>query len=114
MLIIRRAQMEALRVEQLAQLEVYLFGHVKRFWPKQLERLGEGQARSWIHYGLGCALGHGFDGERDLGRWIDLMFAHGRDFDLLPWAAPILANSMPPARKLVELWQVAVVQLGQE
>lgn len=70
-----------------------VLAHVERFFPERLNELSEEEALWVVHSGLGRANAHGFFSERDVCKYITLMFVLGLDFDRsgeFPWAAEIL------------------------
>ncbi|MEP6538279.1 MAG: hypothetical protein ABJF23_23275 [Bryobacteraceae bacterium] len=80
--------------------------HLNRCFAAQCRQLGEKGVQDEIRYGIKQAAGYGISLERDVCKYIDLMFAFGRDFDRdlkLPWAAQILRdNSFDEATVKVE------------
>lgn len=70
--------------------------HVQECFPEQCEALGDTETREAIREGIGLASDYGITLERDVCRYISLMFAFGRRFDRdrqLPWAGRILNDS---------------------
>ena len=69
--------------------------HVRRYFAAQCRALGEKGTREMVLHGLKRAKAHGFTAEADVSKYIDVMFAYGRDFDQdpqLPWASRILGD----------------------
>ena len=86
-----------------------MVAHLKEFFPAQCERLGEPEVRRWITTGTEKAGSYGIVSERDVCKYIDVMFVHGRNFDTdAPWAHPILtARAVDPADKTKALFEAA-------
>jgi hypothetical protein len=104
MLVIREPQMAALGRRHRAGFDARLRDHLRRFFPERCAALGDVGLDEAIAHGVGRAHEHGLTAERDVCKYVDLMFVFGRDFDLpeqQPWAARILrrlATSPPSAR----------------
>jgi hypothetical protein len=104
MLVIRDPQMAALGLRHRAAFEARLREHLRRFFPERCAALGPGGLDEAVGHGVARAGAHGIVAERDVCKYVDLMFVFGRDFDLAarqPWAARILrrhAASAPSAR----------------
>jgi len=115
MLRIRQEMMEALSRGVLATYEDNVVAHAWRAFPERCEALGEAGTREMAQHGMIRAPMYGIVGERDVCRYIDLMFALGRDFDLdrhLPWAHEILHNqAWSPHRRLTRLCDRAIEHL---
>lgn len=95
MLTIRREQMELLGKEMERRFIERTVAHARRYFPARCRELGEKGTRETVVYGLERAKAHGFSAEADVSRYIDVMFAYGRDFDRdpgLPWARRILED----------------------
>ena len=62
-----------------------------------------------IRYGIQRAGVYGFDTQRDVTKYLNLMFEFGRDFDVDPncaWSQEILADSAPG--KMERLYEAAL------
>ena len=93
MVMIRRAQMTAFQDAALRDFERRMVLHLSQTFPAVCEPLGDAGVRESIQYGMQRAGSYGIAAERDVCKYIDLMFVFGRDFDKdpsLPWAAGIL------------------------
>ncbi len=93
MLKVRREQKEVFGEVAAKRFEDRTVQHVKEFFPKHCEILGEGPVRQVIRRGIERAEDHGLTSERDVTLYIGLMFMLGSNFDLdpqLPWAVEIL------------------------
>lgn len=93
-ILLRGPQVEALRVSSSEGFVERVQAHLRAFFPAECERLGSAAAlREVVRHGLGRARGHGLRSQREACKYLDLMFAFGRDFDRDPrlgWVAPIL------------------------
>lgn len=95
MLLIRKAQMETLRKAAQQGFENKMLAHLNRFFPDACAAMAESGTREIIRYGIGRAKRNGFESEREVCKYIDVMVVFGRDFDRdtnLPWATEILSD----------------------
>jgi len=80
--------------------------HLNKFFPRQCKTLGEAETLEAIREGIGRAAGYDIVAERNVCKFIDLMFAFGREFDRdrnLPWAQEILNDeSLPDPTKRID------------
>ena len=70
--------------------------HLERCFPHRCRALGPDGVREAVDHGIARAAAYGIRSERDVCKYVDLMFVFGRDFDLpaeQPWAAKILATA---------------------
>lgn len=96
MLKIRKEQMDELAKVPLGNFENGMVEHVKRFFPKYHDVMGEPAVRKTIRYGVDRAEEHGFTTERDVCQYINLMFLLGSDFDTdiqLPGLAAVFGDT---------------------
>jgi len=105
---------EAAHADFVARMRV----HLRKFFPEQCDALGEVKTGQLIEFGITRAREHGFEAERDVCKYIDLMFTFGREFDRnpgLPWAQQILRNRAPadPDRRMRWLHATAIEALRQ-
>jgi len=121
MLSIRQEQIAIISEPFLREFEQRVVAHLHRVWPEKCRVFGaEGVAES-AREGIQRARQHGFRTERDVTRFVDVMYACGQNFDTDPtlaWAGAILRDERlrPPARmdKLyVELERRAAVTTAQ-
>ena len=92
--------------------------HMRSFFPERCEALGETKTGQFIEFGVERARAHGFEAERDVCKYIDLMcvFDHGFDRDeRMPWARDILESGFPldPGERMQRLDRAAVEVLRQ-
>ena len=91
-LVIRDDQMRAIGQ---AMFQGWMRDHLRRYFPDQCSRMDQPALRRAISDGIAKAHSHGFVNEADCCRYVDMMFALGRNFDTdpaLPWAADILSD----------------------
>src|SRR5215469_14383592 len=72
--------------------------HLRKFFPERCDSLGEIKIGQLIEFGVKRARGYGFETERDVCKYIDLMCAFGHGFnrdERLPWARQILECRFP-------------------
>ena len=96
---IRGEQMDDLSRNLEASFLSRMMVHLNKFFPLQCEALGEESIIDSIHYGVSRAAAYGIVAERDVCKYIDLMYALGRDYDRDPnyaWAYADLTNSTIP------------------
>src|SRR5437764_345403 len=94
-MIIRQEQMAVLAGVHQRKFEDELAEHLNRCFPDKCAALGEARMRHVIRHGIGRAASHGINLERDICKFIDLMFVFGYGFDEcpdLPWVTPILED----------------------
>src|SRR3954469_13166811 len=94
-MIIRQEQMARLSRVHRRKFEDCVAEHLNRCFPDKCAVLGEARLRHVIRYGIERAASHGINLERDVCKFIDLMFAFGYGFDKspdLPWVSPILED----------------------
>lgn len=92
---VRSEQINALSQQKVDSFEDRMEQHLLRCFPGECAALGSEGVRETIRYGIERASSYGIDLERDVCKYIDLMFAFGRDFDRSPessWAGPILTD----------------------
>ncbi len=92
-MVIRQAQMGALADHVSRTFEDRMVAHLNKCFPSECRERGDPEVRAWIRYGIERASAYGITAQRDVCKYIDLMFVFGRDFDRdpnLPWAASIL------------------------
>jgi hypothetical protein len=116
MLKIRKEQMEELAKVTVRSFEDGMVEHIKKFFPKFHEVMGEPAVRNAIRYGVDRAEVYGFKAERDVCLYINLMFLLGSDFDTdvqLPWLAAILTDEtgMEPGARMDKAYDAAMEYL---
>ncbi len=95
MLIIRKAQMDAIHRERLDEFRVWMRAHLRRHFREQMEGRGDAELDSLIDRGIRRAQQHGADQERSFCKYLALVAALGEGFEAdprYPWAARVLAD----------------------
>jgi hypothetical protein len=93
MLTIRRKQMAVFAEVETKKFVDRVVVHLKKFFPKQCEAMGDSQLPETIRYGIKRAASYNIKAQRDVSRYVDLMMVLGHDFDRdkrLPWAGEVL------------------------
>ncbi|MBW2247057.1 MAG: hypothetical protein JRF62_07615 [Deltaproteobacteria bacterium] len=116
MLIIREEQMEVFRKYMCRQFENRMVLHLSKYFPEECKALGEQRVRNTIRYGIERAKTYGIVIQNDVGRYTNLMFTFGRDFDkdpTLPWAGEVLNDEDLgwPTRRMDVLYEKAAKHL---
>lgn len=118
-IVLRDAQVEALRGTRTERFVERLEAHLRRFFPADCERLGGPRAlREVVHHGLSRAEHHGLRSQREVCKYLDLMFAFGRDFDRdarLAWAVAIFEGHTHDLSraKIDRLFEAGLAHLDQ-
>jgi hypothetical protein len=111
MLTITAQQADALHKDLRRRFVDRMMAHVRQYFPRQFEKLGEPIVREWVEAGIKRSGEYGIVSERDVCKYIDVMMVFGREFDKDPncsWAPPILtAQPTDPALKTERLFQTA-------
>ncbi|WP_437671974.1 hypothetical protein [Sorangium sp. So ce131] len=110
MLVIRGAQMEALGGELEARFERRVIDSVKRLWPGACEaRGGDAEITTAVRAALEKGQRYGLEAERDLVRFVHLVFMLGDAFDAdggHDWAHAALSDSaLAPSAKIDALFE---------
>jgi hypothetical protein len=96
MLILRKAQLEALDRDSERLFLDRMVNHVSEIFPDKCEELGSrGKIRELIRQGLIQARGYDINTEEDVALYVDIMFGIGPDFpegEDMAWARSILEN----------------------
>ncbi len=99
MFVIRDAVWDRLAEQAVADFIGRMRVHLRKFFPEQCDALGETRIGQLIEHGIRRARVYGFQSERDVCKYIDLMCVFGHAFDRnerLPWARQILESRFPP------------------
>jgi hypothetical protein len=111
MFTLRQQHIEAFNKDIRCRFEERMVAHVNQFFPVRCQVLGAEGVREWISHGIGRAQSYSIVAERDVLKYINIMFVFGRDFDVDPehrWAAAILtARSVDPTHKTTYLYKTA-------
>jgi len=98
-LYIRSSQIKTFREQLRRRFEERMVRHLHTYFPEQCAALGDEGTREAIGHGIDRAQAHGIVTERDVCRYLNVMFTFGRDFDSdprCPWAARILDDTARP------------------
>lgn len=99
------------------EFELRLLNHFARFYPHEVEQLGREQFLKLIGLGISRAAGYGFNQQREVGLFINLMLMLGCDFGRdpqLPWAQESLNDERldDSFERIQRIFQRAVKYLG--
>ncbi|OQY28747.1 MAG: hypothetical protein B6244_06190 [Candidatus Cloacimonetes bacterium 4572_55] len=92
---IRNQQIDTLRQVPLDVFEERMVKHLYEHFPQRSQKLGQRKVREDIRYSMERAKIYGIVTERDVCKYLNIVFAFHRDFDTdpeLPWAGEILNN----------------------
>lgn len=92
---VKRCQIEAMRERLSRRFEERMVIHLRTFFPERSAELGAEGVRAAISYALTRAARYDIASERDVCKYLNLMFVYGYEFDTdpaLPWAAAILSD----------------------
>jgi len=95
MLVLRRPQIKAISYLAREEFVVRLMAHVRHHFPRDTDAMDEAQLRATVEEGIAQAEKHGFSSDRDITRYLNLMFTFGRYFDRDPslsWATRLFAR----------------------
>lgn len=113
MLIIRREQIEILSQYMYKQFEDRMLIHLKKFFPDKYEALEKTKIKKLIRKGIKQASEYEIITERDVCKFIDLMFVLGKNFDKnskISWANEILCDKSlkSPSKRIKTLCDKAI------
>ena len=113
MFVIRDAVWDQLAAAAHADFVKRMRVHLGQFFPEQCRALGDQRTSQLIEAGIIRAREYGFDSEREVCKYIDLMCVFGHRFDRderLPWAREILDGRSPPEpeQRMQRLHEAAV------
>ena len=107
---LRREQVDALRGRARADFEARMQQHLRRHFPRQCEALDADELRAVFEHGQARARRYGLQTEAEQAKYLSLMFAFGRDFDVeQPWAVAVLGGGGTGPALLERLYGVALV-----
>src|SRR5262245_22430569 len=109
MLVIRKAQIDALGAANWRAFERTAFRHCRAQFHEAASALGDAGLWSHIRASLDGAMSYGFSTGPDLLNYLSLTFMFQADFDRLPWAAEVLTDSryLPGVRMSILLESAA-------
>src|SRR5687768_3870557 len=76
--VIRPAHMSTLSEASVERFETSMVVHLNKCFPDQCRALGEPRVRETIRYGIERASVYGITAQRDVCKYIDLMFVFGQ------------------------------------
>jgi hypothetical protein len=118
MLTIRENQIEAFHQRAIQEFENRMMDHIRKFFPKQLELVGEPEMRALIRHGIRRAESYGITAERDVCKYVDLAVVFGKEFDTnvtMLWARTILGDSTltSSTQRINRLYDAAIKNIGR-
>ena len=118
MFVIRDTVWDRLAEQAVADFIGRMRVHLREFFPEQCDALGETKIGQLIEHGIRKARAFGFESERDVCKYIDLMCVFGHAFDRderLPWAREILESRSPPdpGERMERLYDTAMDALRE-
>jgi hypothetical protein len=116
MLVIREAQMKALRVEARRLFAAALGRHAAEHFPAAVSAMSAEELEGHCRDAIERSAPYGITGEREICLWLNLMLTFGRAFDAdaaLPWTAMLRQEPLPGPQLLVSrLYRAAQAQLA--
>jgi len=103
MVTIRREQLDAFAVSALSSFEARMIDHLESIFPDWSAARGPSNLRAFVRHGISRARAHGFEVELDVARYLHVMQELGERFDESPdhpWAAELLARTIPSQEKM--------------
>ncbi len=113
MLVIRRAQQEALAASVRPTFEENVARHLREVWPEAVAELDADTLRAWVAWGVERGARYELQSEYEVGLFIDLTWVLGTNFDendAFPWARDILTDPALDGRRRID----ALTQRTQE
>lgn len=111
MLVVRQDQMDALAEFQAREFEKRMLHNLGVKFPRQCAKLGEPTVREMIREGVARSASYDITAERDVSRFIELMFIIRRDFDRAEetaWSRPMLEDrAFEPDARLRKVYWIA-------
>jgi hypothetical protein len=116
-LLIRDEQVSALRRVRQKEYEKRLAAHLRKYFSETCADLGARGLRDAVRYGIHRARSYGIHSERDVVKYLNLMFVFGRDFDTdprFPWAASMLRSTdYGPTLRINQVYSDAKARIDQ-
>ena len=109
-MVIRAEQMARFSKAAAVTFEDEVVVHLNKCFPEECRAFGEPKVRETVRYGVERASAYGITAQRDVCKYIDLMFVFGRDFDRDPkltWPSAVLKDRAmrEPTVKLERLYE---------
>jgi hypothetical protein len=108
-MIIRKEQSNAFRQQMATSFEDRMAAQLRESLPDETRHLNDAAVRADIRAGMTRAAQYDIQTERDVARFIDLLFRVGRDFDTsptTPWARQILLDKASSADNRLRRLQI--------
>lgn len=118
MLTLRREQMEAFEMAALGPFEAYMMAHLRKYFPRLADLLGESGMRQLVRQGYARARPHAFTTRHEVCLFVDLQIMLGCGFDTdpqLPWTELILGQESAPSTtpRINRLYAAALAYLDR-
>ena len=118
MLVIRSGQLEALERIPRLEYENSLLRHFERFYPLVCALAGRDQVRKLVRHGIDHGMAHGFQSQREIAFYVNLMVILGCDFDHDPqyaWAGEQLndLSIADPFARIQRVFRTTADYLGK-
>src|ERR1044071_8703801 len=110
MLAIRSAQMAVLAEVERQTFEKRLVEHARQYFPGVCHSLGD-ELGPTVHEIIRRGQKYGFSTQRQLCKFLNLVFTFGREFDRDPrcqWAIDLLPGNLPGPLKMTRLYAAAM------
>jgi hypothetical protein len=110
-LTVRKQQIALLGNERRHRFAERLTGHARAHFPEVCRELGH-ELGMTVHECIRQGQEHGLSTERELCKYLNLVFTFGRNFDRDPmcsWASDILHGALPGPMKIARLYEAAIV-----
>ena len=113
-LTISELQFNSLSAQAERSFEFRMFDHLGRFFPEQCSALSQDGVATVVLQGIARAAAYHITSQREVCKFIDLMFSFGADFDTrLPIARQMLSDSTVPAgERVTRLVQVCLAGIS--
>jgi hypothetical protein len=116
-LLIRDDQLSSLRRVRQKEYERRLAAHLKKYFPDTCAKLGDKGLLDALRHGVQRAKTYGIQAERDVVKFLNLMFVFGRDFDTdprFPWAASMLHSAdYGPTLRINQVYSDAKTRIAE-
>ena len=115
MFVVRKAQLDAMGAARMEAFERRMIAAAQENFPVLCRTLGIEGTLAFIRYGIARAQRHAITTERDLSKYITLVFAFGEDFDTdpkFPWAQAVLNDpTLDGTKRTARLYAAAKASL---
>ncbi len=105
---LRDAHLEAFAAAARESFEDRMLAHVRLAFRARHDELGAVESRRWVRSGIERAADYGITVERDVSRFIRLMFQLGENFDRGQARAMLARRDVPAALRLNRVLTMAV------